>query len=123
MSGDRHTSRVKEIVNIIKTVAMSFKEINDLRKSGRLQEALYMATAELNEEPDNIWAKRAAAWVYYAYIKSNCNPESFDVFVDYLQKIRNLVLDKDEAMLFDNCAWQVGSMVFSLKGKLCRLQE
>lgn len=94
---------------------MSFKEINDLRKSGRLQEALYMATAELNEEPDNIWAKRAAAWVYYAYIKSNCNPESFDVFVDYLQKIRNLVLDKDEAMLFDNCAWQVGSMVFSLQ--------
>ena len=93
---------------------MSFKEINDLRKEGKLQEALEMATVELREEPHNIWTKRAASWVYYAYIKANCNPDSFHTFVDYLQKVRELDLDKDEAMLFHSCAWQVGSMVFSL---------
>lgn len=93
---------------------MSFKEINDLRKSGKLKEALEMTTAALNIDPNDIWIKRAASWVYYAYIKANCNTDSFDNFVDYLQKIKELELDKDEAMLFDNCGWQVGSLVFSL---------
>jgi len=48
---------------------MSFKEIKELRQAGKLDEALQMANQALEAEPDNIWNKRAAAWVYYDYLK------------------------------------------------------
>jgi len=52
---------------------MSFKEINELRQAGKLDEALQMANQALETEPENIWNKRAAAWVYYDYIKKMLN--------------------------------------------------
>ena len=52
---------------------MSFKEINDLRKAGNLDDALQMVNRDLESEPDSIWIKRAASWVYYAYIKGMPN--------------------------------------------------
>jgi len=98
---------------------MSFKEASELRKSGKLVEALDMAFQDLQKEPDNIWCKRSVAWVYYDYLKANKEAENFDVFYGYLIKIKELELPEAEKMLFDQCAWQVGLMVFSL----CRLDE
>tara|TARA_B110000240_G_scaffold190428_1_gene231600 strand:- start:432 stop:554 length:123 start_codon:yes stop_codon:yes gene_type:complete len=37
---------------------MPAKEIKELRKSGKLREALTMAQDELQADPTNIWAKR-----------------------------------------------------------------
>ena len=48
---------------------MSFKEIKELRQAGKLDEALQMANQALETEPENIWNKRAAAWVYYDFLK------------------------------------------------------
>jgi hypothetical protein len=48
---------------------MPSKEIKELRKVGRLYEALDMALAEMQEDPDNIWTKRNISWVYYEYLK------------------------------------------------------
>ena len=94
---------------------MSFKEIKELRQAGKLDEALQMANQALESEPNNIWNKRAASWVYYEYLKKNARIESFDVFKEYLTKINDLQLPEAEAMLFDNCAWQIGSVVFALQ--------
>ena len=94
---------------------MSFKAIKDLRKAGKLEEALLMANQALETEPDNIWNKRAAAWVYYDYLKKYAQPESFDLFKENLIKIRDLRLPEDEKMVFDNSAWQIGSFVFALQ--------
>jgi hypothetical protein len=94
---------------------MSFKEINELRQAGKLDEALQMANQALEVEPENIWNKRAAAWVYYDYLKKYAQPESYDVFKENLIKIKDLQLPEDEKMVFDNCAWQIGSLVFSLQ--------
>ncbi len=94
---------------------MSFKEIKELRQAGKLHEALQMANHALETEPANIWNKRAAAWVYYDYLKKYSQPESFDSFKENLIKIKNLQLPEDEKMVFDNCAWQIGSMVFGLQ--------
>ena len=69
---------------------MSFKEINDLRKAGNLDEALQMVNRDLESEPDSIWIKRAASWVYYAYIKENAKPESYEAFMEYLHKLKEL---------------------------------
>ena len=94
---------------------MSFKEIKELRQAGKLYEALQMANQALKAEPDNIWNKRAATWVYYDYLKKNAQPESFDAFKENLTKIKDLQLPEDEKMVFDNCAWQIGRLVFRLQ--------
>lgn len=93
---------------------MSFKEIKELRQSGKLEEALQMAIQGLEADPHNIWNKRAAAWVYYDYLKVNAHPDSYEVFTCNLKRIKDLQLPEDEKMIFDNCAWQIGSLVFSL---------
>lgn len=109
---------------------MSFKETKELRKAGKLDEALQMANQALEVEPENIWNKRAAAWVYYDYLKKCSQPDSFDAFKENLIKIKDLQLPEDEKMVFDNSAWQIGSMVFGLQkqenidyGKINKLLE
>jgi len=93
---------------------MPAKEITALRKAGKLNEALEMALAELNEQPDNIWAKRNICWVYYEIAKQNCLPEKFDDFTLPISKIIDLNLPEDENMIFDNVVWQVIKMGFAL---------
>lgn len=94
---------------------MSFKEINELRKKGELEEALQMVNRDLENEPDSIWIKRAASWVYYDYIKNNVKPENYQTFIQYLGKLKDLNLPEDDSMVFDKVAWQIGSMVYSLQ--------
>lgn len=94
---------------------MSFKAIKELRQAGKLEEALQMANQALETDPDNIWNKRAAAWVYYDYLKKFAQPDSYEAFKENLIKIKDLQLPEDEQMVFDNCAWQIGSLVFGLQ--------
>ncbi|HOW30784.1 MAG TPA: hypothetical protein PLP88_04400 [Bacteroidales bacterium] len=93
---------------------MPSKEIKELRQSGKLDEALAMAKAELVAQPDNIWAKRNISWVYYDYLKQNTSPESFDHFLSLLTAIRDLNLPAEEKMLFDHLSWQIGRIVFKI---------
>lgn len=110
---------------------MPAKEIKELRQSGKLDEALALAKNELEAQPDNIWNKRNISWVYYDYLKQNAVPEHLDHFISWLREIQNLSLPEEEKILFDNLAWQVGSMVFKLAnasdnsrfGKLFQLLE
>ena len=73
---------------------MSFKEIKKLREADKLEEALQMAQQNLEAQPDNIWNKRAIAWVYYDYLKKNALPENFSIFKENLIKIKDLNLPK-----------------------------
>jgi hypothetical protein len=93
---------------------MPAKEIKELRQSGKLQEAFDMAKAELDTQPDNVWAKRNMSWVLYDYLKQNTSVENFEVFHNYLERMASLQLSEDEKMLFDHLAWQIGKMVFQL---------
>ena len=115
---------------------MPAKEINDLRKEGRLDEAFALAKKEFEEAIVTIpeidqhdsnkallvlannakkqWHKKIFRWVYYDYLKKNNLPEFFDQFLMSLNDIKNLNLPVDEAMLFDQVSWQVGKMGFAL---------
>lgn len=95
---------------------MPAKEIKELRQSGNLKEALTMAKAELEAQPDNIWAKRNISWVYYDFMKQNSLPENLDSFILYLTEIKNLGLPSEEKMLFDNICWQIGTIIFKSLG-------
>jgi hypothetical protein len=93
---------------------MPATEIKALRNSGKIEEALKMALAELSQQPENIWAKRNICWVYYEYAKQNCLPEKFDAFSSYLSKIVQLELPEDEKMIFECTAWLIIKMGFAL---------
>lgn len=95
---------------------MPAKEIKELRQSGKLEEALDMAKAELALQPDNIWAKRNISWVYYEYLKQNVALGDLDSFISNLSIIKNLGLPTEETMFFENIGWQIGSLVFKTVG-------
>lgn len=93
---------------------MPAKEIKELRQAGKLEEALNLAKAELQAEPDNVWPKRNISWVYYDFLKQNSSPEHFDAFISWLNEIKNLQLPVEEKMLFEQLCWQIGKMAFNL---------
>lgn len=93
---------------------MTLEEIKTLRKNGQLDEAVVHVEAMLKADTENLWVKRGAAWVYYDFAKAHASPATYDVFRSNLQKIEELKLSSDDAMLFDSCAWQIGKMVISL---------
>ncbi len=96
---------------------MSFKEVKELRKSGKLEEALQIAKTDLENAPDDIWNKRSIAWVYYDYIKHSIIINQYDIFIKFLNKIKELELPAEEVMIFDSCAFQIGKMIFLLKNE------
>lgn len=92
---------------------MPAKEIKELRQSGKLEEALNLAKAELQKDPDNIWSKRNISWVYYEYLKQNNSPEHFDLFLSWLHEIKDLALTEEEKMLYEQLCWQIGKIIFN----------
>lgn len=94
---------------------MSFKEVKELKQAGKLDEALEMASQDLEADPNNIWNKRSIVWVYYELLKLNADIKNFAAFKENLIKIKELELPEDENMVFDNCAWQIGSLVYNLQ--------
>ncbi len=93
---------------------MPTKEITALRKEGKLEEALAMAKAELEADPNTIWPKRNISWVFYEYLKQYNTPDHFDQFMSWIDEIRNLQMPDEEKVLFDQVGWQTGKMVFAL---------
>jgi hypothetical protein len=75
---------------------MPAKEIKELRQAGKIEEALNMAKAELESDPENIWAKRNISWVFYEYLKQNNLVEHFDTFIFWLNEIKKLQLPIEE---------------------------
>ncbi len=120
---------------------MPAKEIKELRKSGKLDEAYALAIKEFDEanvptqivnskngetinvEPNLLWQKRNLSWVYYDYIKLSCEPAKFEDFKTNLKKIVELNLPEDEKILFDQLAWQIGKMLFAIGFKQPKFGE
>jgi hypothetical protein len=48
---------------------MTFQEINNLRKQGKLEEAYRLAREALQNAPEDLWLNRATGWVLYDLIK------------------------------------------------------
>ena len=87
------------------------KEVTRLRKEGRLQEALQRARQLMEQDPEDIWHKRALAWVYYAFMKQAAHDDDHGRFVDNLNNLSAMQMPADENVLYKNIAWQVGLLV------------
>lgn len=57
---------------------MTFQEINNLRKQGKLEEAYRLAREALQNAPDDLWLNRAMGWVIYDLIKRELQTVSDD---------------------------------------------
>jgi hypothetical protein len=91
---------------------MPAKEIKELRDSGKLEEALSMAKSEFDTTPENIWAKRNLAWVYYAFLKRDQGNQ--DAFLPMILKVLELKLPEDEVMFYEQFYWVIGGHNFQI---------
>ena len=94
---------------------MSFKEINQLRKEGKLEEALTYAQEDYNKEPDNIWNKRSLSWVYYEFAKKAAAEDNLNSFLENVQKIKDLQMPSEEKMVFNTLIWEYRKLLASTK--------
>ena len=101
---------------------MSFSKISKLRKAGKLKEAYALAKAGLEANPDDIWAKRAMAWVYYELLKNATERNFADKIIDLLHHINSLGILTEESMFFRTIAWSIAKYINSkenLKETFC----
>jgi len=92
---------------------MSYKEVQELKKLKKLDEAYRVAMNDFALDPENIWNKRSLGWVLYEYLKVNANIENYDKFLDLLIQINQLELPVEENLIFEKCAFQIGKIIFS----------
>ena len=77
-------------------------EIRELRKNGRLDEALDLAKEAFEQTPDDVWLKREMAWIYYALAKKAEVSEA----IQYLEGISQLELNPaEETLLGEQLSW------------------
>jgi tetratricopeptide (TPR) repeat protein len=91
---------------------MPAKEIKELRESGKLEEALMMAQNEFQASPENIWAKRNLAWVYYAFLKRDQGSQ--EGFMEKLSKAIELKIPENENMFYEQFCWVIGGHNFKI---------
>ena len=91
---------------------MPAKEIKELRDSGKLEEALAMAKSEFDATPENIWAKRNLAWVYYVFLKRDQGNQ--EAFLPMILKVLELKLPEDEVMFYEQFCWVIGGHIFKI---------
>lgn len=94
---------------------MSFKEITQLRKEGKLEEALTFAQEDYNKEPENIWNKRSLSWVYYEFAKKAATEGNINSFLENVQKIKDLQMPSEEKMVFNTLIWEYRKLLASTK--------
>ncbi len=91
------------------------QQIKELRLSEKIEEALVLASEDLDKNPDSIYAKRNIFWVYYSFLKKYSSIDNFELFKKTLISIKELQLPESEKMLFDTCVWPINSLLFYLR--------
>lgn len=91
---------------------MLSSEISELRKSGKIEEALVLANQYLEEPTDDLYLKRAVSWVFYELVKKAVLEHSYEDLEKYMGKVAQVNLPDEEHMVFDNCAFKLGSFLF-----------
>lgn len=90
---------------------MAFKDIMNLRKSGKEEEAYNMAIAEYNQDQNDMWVKRALSWCIYDGLKSSASYEQFEFFFSKLNELKDLDVPASDEMLWEKIAWPINAFV------------
>lgn len=79
---------------------MGFKQVNELRKSGQLQQAYDMAMSDWNQAPDDVWAARALFWTLHDMAFNELNrgyPDEAAVLAERMQQLLPNMGEQEEA--------------------------
>ncbi len=90
---------------------MAFKDIMNLRKSGKEEEAYKMAIADYNQDQNDMWAKRALSWCIYDGLKSSASYEQSEFFFSKLNELKDLEVPSSDEMLWERIAWPINAFV------------
>ncbi|MFA6780546.1 MAG: hypothetical protein WCU80_12315 [Paludibacteraceae bacterium] len=94
---------------------MTFKHITELRKNGQLEEAYQEAKSDFDADKENIWTRRACAWVLYEFLKRDLETKQWSDFDCRISEIGKLELPTDEHLFFDQLAWQIAKRINTLE--------
>lgn len=99
---------------------MSFSDIKELRKNGKLREAYQLAKKEMEQAVQNgnsealMWGKRGMSWVLYDYVKERVTKleervtnEEISNLIKVLENIQKLNLPADEDMFYEQFTWKL----------------
>ena len=84
---------------------MMVSEVTALRKAGELDEALRIALEEFKENDSSI-NKYSLGWVYYDFCKRAVAKNDLDVFLQYVQALKDLHFSTEEVLITDQLLWQ-----------------
>lgn len=92
---------------------MQATEIFKLRKCGDTLAAYKAAKEALEALPDNLWLKKAMAWVLYDLLSQNVSFDKRNSFITYLKEFADLKLEHNEAenMLFQSIIFKINSFL------------
>ncbi len=85
-----------------------------MRKSGQLAEAAALAHQALIEFPQDLWLRRAAAWVFYDELKRAIYKVDLAAVDHWYLKLKSLCLPDDEAVFWQSVWNQIGELLIRL---------
>lgn len=92
---------------------MTATEITQLRRQGKLKEALEAVEQQRRDNPGDYAIACAAAWVYYAIIKQN--KDNLNEVNKNLQNIAQLQLPAKENIIYESIVWAIYNVLDSVK--------
>jgi tetratricopeptide (TPR) repeat protein len=98
--------------NIPQNILGNAQEVTRLRKLGQINEALVLVEALLVGDANNLYNRRAAAWVYLELIKTQCN--TVTELNHFFQFIIHLKLEPNEEIFWEQFRWQIAKLFFRM---------
>ena len=83
-----------------------------MRKLGQVNEALVLVEVLLVGDANNLYNRRAAAWVYLELIKNQCN--TVTELNRFFELIIQLKLDSNEEIFWEQLRWQIAKLFFRM---------
>lgn len=83
-----------------------FKEITNLRKSWKLEEAYNLAIQEYSKNKDDLYIKGAYSWVLYEYIKNNVLNYNFKNIDKFLNEFSLLSIEPSWEININELVWK-----------------
>lgn len=94
----------------------ALKEITEMCRQGKVNEAYATAKQDLELQPQDVWKQRGMAWALYYSIKKSVAERNRDAVLEHIKEIIGLnMLDMaNDAMIFDNVVWKIAEVIGSL---------
>lgn len=89
------------------------REIMAMCKAGQILEAYTIASEDLENEPQSVWAHREMGWTLYYTIKAYAERGDYENLVKFLEKLKSLSLltMKDDGTMFDSVLFVIARFI------------